>query len=223
MGTTSAAQTLTLHNNGTANLTGINVIVTAPFSRSGGTCGAVLNPAAGACTIDVVFSPTVTGPATGTVTITSTTSITGSPVSLSGNGTAKVISATLAPASWTVSQRRDCPGTGIAGVLACSLDPGQAFTLTNTGNVPLTGITQGVLGGTTANDADYALVHLLSTCGPAGAGQLLGETTLAPGATCTITVQFKPLTSQAVGLKSATISITNSAGTQTSTLNGTAQ
>ena len=54
-------------------------------------------------------------------------------------------------------------------------------------------------------------------------GQLLANTTLAPGATCNIEVQFKPLTAQAAGTKPATISVTDLAGTQTSALNGTAQ
>jgi len=49
----------------------------------------------------------------------------------------------------------------------------------------------------------------------------VATTTLAPGATCVVTVQFKPLTAQAAGAKPATISVTDLAGTQTSTLNGT--
>src|SRR5205807_7371247 len=53
------------------------------------------------------------------------------------------------------------------------LGPVQIFTLTNTGTVPLAGITQATLGG--ANAADYFIVRLLSTCGPAGGGQLLGQ------------------------------------------------
>ena len=84
----------------------------------------------------------------------------------------------------------------------------------------MTGITQGVLGG--ANTNEYAIVPLLSTCGPAGGGQAATNTTLAPNATCVVTVQFKPQTALTTGLKPATVSVTDSAGTQTSTLNGTA-
>jgi len=222
-GTTSAAQTLTLSNTGTAAGTGITLAFSSTaFSRSGGTCTATL-AAQSTCTITVVFTPTAPGASTATLTITANAPVTGSPVSLSGTGVAAVVSATLTPTSWTVAHARNCPGTGFGGILACDGDPTQAFTLTNTGNVTLTGIAQGVLGGTAANDANYAVVRLLSTCGPAGGGQLTGDVTLAPGATCNIEVQFKPLTAQAAGAKPATISVTDSAGTQTATLNGTAQ
>jgi hypothetical protein len=219
--TTSAAQTLTLHNTGTAGATGIAVAVTAPFARAGGTCGTTL--AGGAtCTITVTYSPTAIGASTGTATITANVGVTGSPVNLSGTGVAQVISATLTPVSWSPSQARNCPGTTVAQILACAGDPSQAFTLTNTGNVPLTGIGHGTLGGTAANDANYALRPVFSTCGAAGGTQLVGFTTLAPGATCTVTVQFQPQTSQAAGAKPATISVTDAAGTQTSTMNGSA-
>jgi hypothetical protein len=219
LSTTSAAQTLTLHNTGTAAVTGITVTVTAPFSRPGGTCGATL--AAGTtCTIAVVFSPTALGASTGTATISSNVSVTGSPVNLSGTGVARVASATLTPASWTIAHARNCPGTGILGIAACALDPAQTFTLTNTGNVSLTGITAGTITGAGANAADYARRPFLSTC---GAGTLGGITTLNPGATCTVLVQFQPQTSQTTGAKPATLSVTDLAGTQSAALNGTNQ
>jgi hypothetical protein len=214
VGTTSAARTLTLHNTGTASLTGITVVVTAPFARptgtAGGTCGATLT-AGSTCTINVVFSPTAAGAANGTATITGSVTVTGSPVSLSGTGVAAVAAASLTPASRNF-------GTVARGTTL--LAPIQVFTLTNTGNVTLTGIAQGVLGGT--NATEFTVRRALSTCGPAGGGQALGLTTLNPGATCTVTVAFTPLTTQTTGAKSATVSVTDLAGTQTSTLTGTA-
>jgi hypothetical protein len=224
VGTTSTAQTLTLHNTGTGAGTGITLAFSSTvYARpaAGGTCTATL-AAGSTCTINVVFSPTATGSVPGTLTITANVAVTGSPVTLTGTGVTAVVAATLSPATWTVSHVRNCPGTGL-GVLACLGDPSQAFTLTNTGNVTLTGIAQAALGGTATNDANYSVVRLLSTCGPAGGGQLVANVTLAPGATCNVEVQFRPLTSQGTGLKSATISVTDAAGTQTSTLNGTAQ
>jgi hypothetical protein len=215
VGTTSAARTLTLNSTGTAQLTTIAVVVTAPFARAGGTCGTTL--AAGvSCTITVTYTPTVIGASSGTATITASVGVTGSPVALSGTGVAAVKTATLTPTSHTYpNQTRNCPGITGGQILACSLDPSQVFTLTNTGNVPLTGVNGGVLGG--ANPAEYGLAPLLTSCGTPG------NTTLAPGATCTIGVRFKPLTAQTTGVKTATLSVTDSAGTQSVTLTGTAQ
>jgi hypothetical protein len=130
-----------------------------------------------------------------------------------------VASASLAPATWSISLARNCPGTGIIGILTCLLDPAQTFTLTNTGTTPLTGVGGGVLGGLAANVANYFIVPtgtLLPTCGNPT------HTTLLPGATCVVVVQFKPLTAQGPGVKPATISVTDSAGTQTATLSGNA-
>jgi hypothetical protein len=218
--TTSAAQTLTLNNTGTGALTGITLTFGSPrYARAaaGGTCGATL--AAGAsCTINVVFSPTATGLVSSTLTITSNVAIIGSPVTLTGTGVSAVTSATLTPTNWSPAHARNCPTPAVG----CALDPVQAFTLTNTGNVTLTGIGHGVLGGT--SPADYLIRPLPSTCGAAGGGQLVSNLTLAPGATCVITVQFEPRTSDPINsVRSATVSVTDAAGTQTSTLTGTAQ
>ena len=223
--TTSAAKTLTVHNS-TGGTRTLVIAVAGPFSRptgaAGGTCGATLGNGL-SCTINVVFNaPALIETVTGTVTVTTngTFTVANSPVGLTGTTVAQVIAASLAPASWSPAQTRNCPGTTPAQILACGLDPAQIFTLTNTGNVPLTGIAQAALSGT--NTADYSIVRAASTCGPAGGGQLLGQTTLAPGASCLVSVQFKPLTSEATGVKSATVSVTDAAGSQASALTGTA-
>jgi hypothetical protein len=171
--------------------------------------------AAGAtCTINVTFTPTSQGAKTGTVTVTANVTVSGSPVALSGTGVAAVVGATLAPATWTTSATRGCT---LLGATAC---PAQIFTLTNTGNVNLTGILQGVVTGT--NAADFPITRLISSCGPAGGGQLAGQTTVAPGNACVVTVRFAPPAGDTTGAKSATVGVTDAAGTQTSTLTGTA-
>ncbi|KAA6458590.1 hypothetical protein DYQ86_18670 [Acidobacteria bacterium AB60] len=219
------SQTLTLSSTGTAPLSNIVVGVTGPgFARNGGTCGTTLgtvaNPAA-TCTIIVTFTPAAVNPSyTGSVTITSNAVVTGSPVSLSGAGVAAIKSATLTPPSHAFgTQTRNCPGTGL-GALACAADPTFTYTLTNTGNVNMTGIGKGVLGGT--NAADFGVVGDLGLFGGSKCGNSV--TTLAPGATCTIVVQFKPLTTEAAATKNATISVTDAVvGTETSTVSGTAR
>jgi len=172
--------------------------------------------AGGTCTINVTFTPTSTGAKTGTVTITANVSVSGSPVSLSGTGIAAVVSATLTPTSWTTSATRGCTTGGTNPT--CPL---QVFSLTNTGNVNLTTIAQGALGGTNANQ--FVIARAMSTCGPAGNGQLQGQTTLTPGTSCSIAVRFAPTVApNPAGVKTATVSVSDAAGTQTSTLTGTA-
>jgi hypothetical protein len=210
---TSASATLTLRNTGSAPLTGIGLTFTGPFARAaaGGTCTTTL--AAGAnCTINVVFAPTAAGAANGTLAIGASAAVAGSPVALTGTGVANVVSAALTPTTWSPSATR---GVGLLG-------PVQIFRLTNTGNVTLTGITQASLGG--VSQLDYTIVRLLSTCGPAGNGQLAGQSSLAPGANCSVAVRFQPRTSDPAGsVSSATVSVSDSAGTQSSALTGTAR
>jgi hypothetical protein len=174
VGTTSGLRTLTLHNTGGASLTNIAVAVTAPFSRpaggAGGTCTQTLAP--GDCTINVVFSPVAVGAAAGTVTITGSVPVTGSPVSLTGTGAAQLMAAAVAPSSLAF-------GNWATGTTSNA----RTVTVTNTGNVALT---QGAF--TFAGGTPQAFSRP-----PGSAGGNCGAT-LAVGASCTVNVVFGPAT-----------------------------
>jgi len=213
-GQTSAPQTLTVNNTGTAATTaGITVAVTAPFARpagaAGGTCAAATVTAGASCTINVVFSPTSAVGSTGTATETSNVTVANSPVALSGTGVAPVTAATLTPNPATMSSARGCTAS------TCAL---QGFSLTNTGNVTLTTIGAGSLGGTDAGK--FSIVASLSTCGTA-TGHVTNVTSLAPGNACVVTVRFSPLATDTLASRSATVSVTSAAPTQTSNITGT--
>src|SRR6267378_481844 len=95
LNTTSAAQTVTLTNTGTGPLTIVSIAASGDFAEtSTGTsaCPATLPATAGSntCTISVTFTPTVTGPRTGTLTITDNASNSPQTVPLTGTGTAPV-------------------------------------------------------------------------------------------------------------------------------------
>ena len=185
IGGSSAPQTLTLHNTGTAAVGGISVIVTSspngtsgsvftrPAGAAGGTCGASL-PAGGTCTINVVFSPTALGAYTGLATIAAAnTSVSGSPVQLAGTGSTAALSATVTPNP-----------LAFANQLQGTTSAAQTLTVTNTGNTSLAGGTFTFGGGTPQPFSR-----------PAGAAGGTCVATLGVGASCTINVVFAPTTS----------------------------
>jgi hypothetical protein len=166
VGTTSALAPLILHNTGTAGATAIAVAVTAPFSRPagvpGGTCTTTL--AAGAtCSINVVFSPTTAGAATGTATITANVTVTGSPVALSGTGVAAAAILSVTPSPLAFGNRTVGTST-----------PNSTLTLSNTGTAAATGIAIGTLAA------------------PFGVASTTCTATLAAASTCTIAVSYAP-------------------------------
>jgi hypothetical protein len=122
---------------------------------------------------------------------------------------AGVALAALSPTTFAPSAAR---GVGLLG-------PVQAFTLSNPGTAPLTRITQATLGGASAGN--FAIVRLLSTCGPAGGGQLIGKTTLNPGESCVVTGQFRP--TNPAGTKNATLTLGTALGNRAAILTGTAR
>jgi hypothetical protein len=190
VGTTSAAQTVTLKNSGTADLTissiGLSGTNAGDFAQSNTCPSSSSTLAAGAsCTISVTFTPTATGTRSASVSITDNAS--GSPhtVALSGSGTsAPAPAVSLTPSSLSFSSQ--AVGTTSAA---------QTVTLKNSGNAALTINTIGLTG---TNAGDFAQTN---TCP-------ISPSTVAAGASCTISVTFTPT---ATGTRSASVSITDNA------------
>jgi hypothetical protein len=84
LNTTSAAQTVTIGNTGSATASINSISTTGDFQQTT-TCGASI--AAGAtCTVSVTFTPTASGTRTGTLTVASSAANSPTTVSLSGTG-----------------------------------------------------------------------------------------------------------------------------------------
>ena len=192
--TTSTAQTITVSNTGNATLILSTISLSGDFAKSGGTCanGGSVAPAAN-CTILVTFKPTVAGARTGTLTITDNAA--GSPrnIALAGTGTtAPLPTATLLPAKLTFTNQA-VNTTSIA----------QLATLKNTSASAVLNITSIRIGGT--NSADFTKT---STCGA----------TLAAGASCTISVTFRPTSAV---LRTASLNVASNSAALATVLEGT--
>jgi hypothetical protein len=188
LGTTSAAQTVTVSNTGTAALTlaGLTVggTASAEFTR-GGTCQIGTNVAAGgSCTLQVSFTPTVAGTRNATVAITHNATGGTSAVSLAGTGALAPAVASVTPTALSFTQTIN--STSLA----------QAVTVRNSGGQPLT---LGAIGISGANAAEY-MIGAASTC---STGIVLNG-----GANCNLQVTFRPT---AAGARSAQLSIAHSA------------
>ncbi len=95
-GTKSAAQKVTLTNNGSAALTINSVTATGSFTASG--CSGSLAPGA-KCSLSVVFAPKGYGPLSGTVTVATNAPTNPKAISLSGFGVPPAATVTTAPVS----------------------------------------------------------------------------------------------------------------------------
>ncbi len=188
--TTSAAQTVTLTNSGTAPLTiggiGLDGANAGDFAQTG-TCpvGPATLAAGASCAISVTFTPTAAGARAASLSVADNAA--GSPhtVALAGSGVVPPAPAvTLSPAS-----------LAFAGQLVGTTSAAQTVTLTNSGTAPLTIAGIG-LGGTDAGDFAQT-----GTCP-------VGPATLAAGASCAISVTFTPT---AAGGRGATLTVTDNA------------
>jgi len=181
VGTTSAAQPVTLNNTGGAMLTISSISITGTNSgdfAQTNNCGTSV--AAGAtCTINVTFTPTAPGTRAGTLTIADNAS--GSPHTAGLTGTGAGPGVSLSPPSVTFASQ--AVGTTSAA---------QPVTLSNTGGATLT-ISGISITGT--NSGDFAQTN---NCG----------TSVAAGATCTINVTYTPT---ATGTRTGTLTIADNA------------
>jgi sugar lactone lactonase YvrE len=167
------------------------------FSQTN-TCGTLpATVAVGAtCTVNVVFNPTSGTPAARTATLTLADNATNSSINITGTATVATIS--LAPTSLTFASQ----------TVATASAP-QAITVKNTGTTALTFTAITIAG---PNKADFTLGSA-TTCSGTG--------TLAPAATCTLSVIYKPA---AAGTSTAMVIAADNAtgGSQTINLTGTA-
>ena len=193
VGTPSAAQTVTLHNTGTAalSITSIAFGGTNPgqFSQSHA-CGATLSAGA-QCTISVTFKPTTAGSMSASVTITDNAPNSPQSITLSGTGVRPTVS--VSPSSLSFGSQ------AVEGSTSS-----QTVMLTNTSAVTLN-ITSIAVTGTNPHQFVQS-----STCG----------TTLSAGANCTVSVTFAP-TAPASMSASLTFTDSTASSSQSVALTGT--
>jgi hypothetical protein len=193
VGTTSMALTATLSNSGAGSLT-VSALPdpSAPFARSGGTCGATPFAIAGgsSCTVQYTFAPTASGAANGSVAIV--TSVASVNLSLTGSG----IQGALAIAPTTVA---------FGNVLVGGTSNAQTVTLSNNGTASLD------VTALTAASAPFARSG--GTCAATP------PITIAAGGSCTLIYTFAPTTA---GAANQTLTVTaNAPGSGTIALTGT--
>lgn len=193
VGTTSAAQNISVSNTGTAALSITSIILggTNPgdFAETT-TCGASL-AAGSSCAISVTFKPTAAGSRSASVSISDNAS--GSPQSIALSGTGIGPTATLSASSLSFGSQK-----------VHTTSAAKTVTLSNTGNATMS-ISSIAIGGT--DPSDFSQTH---TCG----------STLAAGAKCTISLKFTP---KATGTRTAQLRIMDNAphSPQTVSLTGT--
>ena len=121
-GTTSAAQTVTISNTGSAAASISSISAASPFSETN-TCGSSL-AAGGSCTASVTFSPSSAGSASGSLTVGSNATDSSLTVALSGTGTA------LATATLTASPTSVAFGNQTVNTTSAA----TTVTISNSGN-----------------------------------------------------------------------------------------
>jgi hypothetical protein len=124
VGTSSASQPVTLTNTGTATLNVSSIQITGDFTQINN-CPSTL-ASSRSCTLNVSFTPTMTGTRNGTLTLSDNAQGSPQSVTLTGTGSASYPVATVTPTNVVFLSQK--VGTSSAA---------QTMTLTNTGNATL--------------------------------------------------------------------------------------
>ena len=192
-GTASTAQTVTLTNSGTGTLSITGAVLgganAGDFTLVNG-CGSTLAQGAN-CTLSVKFAPTSTPAGSKTATLSISTNGGTPVVNLAGTSVTAVAVITVTPTALTF--------TGVAVGSSAS----KTVSVSNTGNISTTIAT--AISGAGANQ--FSVRSATGSCG----------TSLAAGATCSISVRFKPTST---GTKTAALAVTTGVGTFPVALSG---
>ncbi len=177
VGATSGTEQVEAGNSGTAAITISSIAITPPFIIASNKCGTSSLAVGADCQMLLTFAPTQRGAASGTLTFTEGSS--SQTVALSGFG--------WAPPTDSLS----ASSLSFGGIETGQSSPVQTVTLSNTGDLPLTGIVITISGPFTESDK----------CD----GQLAAN---YPLASCVISVQFAPNATQ-LGSQTGTLTVTD--------------
>ena len=190
-GQTSSSLTISVNNGSAAAVTVSKIAINGQFSivtassNACATSGVMLAPG-GSCNVAVVFSPTMGGSATGTLTFTTSSNQTVD-VTLKGQATA---------ATPKLAWQGSTTSLAFSSTLVGQTSATQTLTLTNPGTAAAT------LSGVTLSGTDAASFAIAST------STCKANVSLAANASCTVVLGFSPASA---GAKSATLKIASNA------------
>jgi len=210
LNTTSAAVSFTLNNAGTAPLSISSITTTGNFAVSGAVPGTVA--AGGTALVSVTFTPTATGPRTGTLVITS--SLGNYTVNLTGTGQVAAPSlSTLSPTSGPVGTSVTISGLNLGGATSVRFGSTTQTAITdNTGTSLTVAVPAGLSPGAVA----------VTVTTPGGTSNGLPFTVTAPQLAITQGSSSYPSGGTAYGFGPQTVNTTSAAVSFTLTNAGTA-
>ena len=175
LGVPSAAQVITVTNNGAASLNISSVTATSAFSETS-SCSAPIAPQA-SCTVQVTFTPTTVSPTTGQLTITNNATLVPVAVQLSGSGQDFLLSgspgtSTVSPGQKAIYSVSVSPEGGLAQTIALSCSGAPQNSSCAVAPTTL------ALDGTDAGSATLTVTTSGSTTGMALPGSYLPRTWL---------------------------------------------